>query len=128
MITLGLLGCFVAASLALALMAFPRRLNLAVTYHRVAWLPVVALLIEGILWKPLLTRLSYFAVVPLLLTCIASFFLTAVGATLVATARARNEGSSELLRATLIAAIPALLLLALMFYGFVNTILGSSGA
>src|SRR5262245_42864984 len=108
-------------------MAFPRRFNFAATYCRVAWLPMATLLIEAILWKPLLTRLSYFAVVPLLLTCIASFFLTAVGATLVATARARNEGSSDVLRATVIAAIPAMLLLSLMLYGFVNTILGSSG-
>jgi ABC-type lipoprotein release transport system permease subunit len=128
MITLGLLGCLVAATLVLTLTAFPRRFNSAATYSRVAWLPVAALFVEAILWKPLLTRLSYFAVVPLLLTCIASFLLTAVGATLVATARARNERSSEVLRATLIAAIPAMLLLALMFYGFVNTILGSSGA
>jgi hypothetical protein len=128
MITVGLLGCLVAASLVLTLNAFPRRFNFAVTYPRVAWLPAAALLIEGLLWKPLLTKLSYFAVVPLLLTCIASFFLAAVGATLVATARARNEGFSEVLRATLIAAIPALLFLALMFYGFFNTILGSSGA
>ena len=127
MITLGLLGCLVAASVVLTLMAFPRRFNVAVTYPRLAWLRVAVLLIEGILWKPLLTRLSYFAVVPLLLTCIASLVLTAVGATLVATARARNERSSELLHATLMAAIPALLFLALMFYGFVNTILGSSG-
>ena len=128
MITLGLLGCLVAAGLVLTLMVFTRRFNFAMTYPRVAWLPVAALLIEGILWKPLLTRLSYFAVVPLLLTCIASFFLTAAGAALVVTARARNEQSSEVLRVTLIAAIPALLLLALMFYGFVNTIFGSRGA
>ena len=47
---------------------------------------------------------------------------------MVASARARNEGSIEVLRATLIAAIPAMLLLALMFYGFVNTILESNGA
>jgi hypothetical protein len=47
------------------------------------------------------TKLSYFAVIPLLLTCIASLFLTAVGATLVVTARERNEGSTAALRATL---------------------------
>jgi hypothetical protein len=41
-------------------------------------------------------------------------FLTAVGATLAATARERNEGSTMALRATLIAAIPGMLLLALM--------------
>ena len=128
MITLGLLGCLVAAILVVTLIAFPRRSNFAATYKRVAWLPVAALLIEAVLWKPLLTKLSYFAVVPLLLTCVASFFLAAVGATLVATARARNERSHEVLRATLIAAIPAMLLLGLMVYGFVNTILGRSGA
>ena len=127
MITLGLLGFLVAASLALTLMAFPRRFNFTATYRRVAWLPTAALLIEAILWKPLLTKLSYFAVIPLLLTCIASLFLTAVGATLVATARGRNEVSTEVLRATLIAAIPAMLLLAVMFYGFVSAILRSRG-
>jgi hypothetical protein len=96
---------------------------LATTYRRVAWIAVAVLLIEGILWKPLLTRLSYFAVIPLLITCVASLFLTAIGATLVATSRGRNEGSTEMLRATLIAAIPGMLLLALMFYGFLNAIL-----
>lgn len=126
MITLGLLGCFVVASLVLALVAFPWSINFVTTYRRVAWLPVAALLVEGILWKPLLARLSYFAVIPLLLTCFASVCLTAVGATLVATSRERNEGSGETLRATLIAAIPGLLLLALMFYGFVNAILKTS--
>jgi hypothetical protein len=66
---------------------------------------------------------AYAAVIPLLLTCIASLFLTAVGATLVVTARERNEGSTAVLRATLIAAIPGMLLLALMLYGFVNAML-----
>ena len=59
----------------------------------------------------------------LCVTCIASLFLAAVGATLVVTARQRNEGSTVVLRATLIAAIPGMLLLALMLYGFVNAML-----
>jgi len=122
MITLGLLGCLVAASV-LALIAFPRTASFAQTYRRVAWLPVAALLIEGLLWKPLLTRLSYFAVIPPLLTCVVSLFLAAIGATLVVTSRERHEGSAAMLRATLIAAIPGMLLLALMFYGFVTAIL-----
>jgi hypothetical protein len=128
MITLGLVGCLVAASLVLALMAFPRRLSFAERYRRVAWLPVAALLFEGVLWKPVLTKLSYFAVIPPLLTCITSLFLAAVGATLVVTARERNESSTALLRATLIAAIPGMLLFGLMLYGFVNAILGSRRA
>ena len=122
MITIGLVGCVVAASLVI-LLAFPRRLSVAARYRRVAWLPVVSLLIEGALWKPVLTKLSYFAVIPLLLTCIASLFLAAVGATLVVTARERHESSTAVLRATLIAAIPGMLFLALMLYGFVTAML-----
>lgn len=123
MITVGLVGLLVAAGLVLTLMAFPRRSSFAARYRRVAWIPVAALLIEGVLWKPVLTKLSYFAIVPPLLTCIASLFLAAVGATLVVTTRERNEGSTEVLRATLIAAIPGMLLLGLMVYEFVNAVL-----
>ena len=119
MIVLGLLGCLVVAGLVLILLAFPRRFSLAARYRRVAWLPVAALLIEGALWKPVLMKLSYLAVVPPLLTCIASLFLSAIGATLVLTARERHEDATALLRATLIAAIPGMLLLALLVYGLV---------
>jgi hypothetical protein len=122
-ITLALLGCLVAVGLVLSLMAFPRRFNVTATYRKVAWLPVAALVIEAILWKPLLSKLSYFAVVPLLLTCLASLVLTVVGVTLGAAARERHERSKEVLRATVIAAIPGMLLLALMLYGLVNTML-----
>lgn len=122
MIVLGLMGCLVVAGLVLILLAFPRRFSLAARYRRVAWLPVAALLIEGVLWKPVLTKLSYFAVVPPLLTCIASLFLAAIGATLVMTARERHEDATALLRATLIAAIPGMLLLALLVYGLVDAV------
>ena len=123
MITFGLMGCLVAASLVLALLAFPRRLSFAARYRRVAWVPVTALLIEGVLWKPVLTKLSYFAVIPPLVTCLASLLLAAVGATLVVTARERNEGFTAILRATVIAAIPGMLLVGLLLYGFVNALL-----
>ena len=123
MITLGLVGCLVAASLVLTLLAFPRRFSFAERYRRLAWLPVAALLIEGVLWKPVLTKLSYFAIIPPLVTCMASLLLAAVGATLVVTARERNEGVTAVLRATLIAAIPGMLLLGLLVYGFVSAVL-----
>ena len=123
MITLGLVGCLVAAAVVVTLLAFPRQLDFALTYRRVAWLPVAALIVQAILWKPLFSELSYLAVVPLLLTCIVSFILTAVGATLVATARGRNERSTAVLRAPLIAAIPGMLLLGLMFFGLVRSVL-----
>jgi hypothetical protein len=123
MITLGFVGLLVAASLVLTLLAFPRRFSFAERYRRVAWLPVAALLIEGLLWKPVLTKLSYFAVIPPLVTCMASLLLAAVGATLVVTARERNEGFTAVLRATLIAAIPGMLLIGLLVYGFVTAVL-----
>jgi hypothetical protein len=124
MIALGLLGFLVVAvGLVLILMAFPLPLTFAATYRRIAWLPVATLLVEAILWKPVLTTLSYFAVIPPLLTCIASLVLAAVGMNL-ATGPGRAEGSSALLRSTLIAAIPGVLLLAVLLYGFVNTMLG----
>jgi hypothetical protein len=122
MITLGLVGCLVAAGLVLTLLAFPRRFGFAERYRRVAWLPVAALVIEGVLWKPLLTNLSYFAVIPPLVTCIASLLLAAVGATLVVTARERNEDVTSVVRATLIAAIPGVLLLGLLVYGLVGAV------
>jgi hypothetical protein len=58
-----------------------------------------------------------------LLTSVASLVLAAVGATLVVMARERNDDAAALLGATAIAAIPGLLLLALMFYGFVNAMI-----
>ena len=123
MITLGLMGVLVAAGMVWTLLTFPRRFSFAERYRRVAWLPVAALLIEGALWKPVLTKLSYFAVIPPLVTCIASLLLAAVGATLVVTARERHEDFTAVLRATLIAAIPGMLLLGLLVYGFVNAVL-----
>ena len=50
MITLGLVGCLVAAVVVVTLMAFPRQLDFALTYRRVAWLPVAALVVQAILW------------------------------------------------------------------------------
>ena len=123
MITLALVGCVVAAGLVWTLLAFPRRFSFAERYRRVAWLPVAALLIEGLLWKPVLTKLSYFAVIPPLVTCMVSLLLAAVGATLVVTARERNESGTAVLRATLIAAIPGMLLLGLLLYGLGSAVI-----
>ena len=123
MIALGLVGCLVAVGLVLTLLAFPRRFTVAARYRRVAWLPATALLIEGALWQPVLSKLSYFAVIPLLLTSAASLVLAAVGAILVVMARERNDDPVALLGATAIAAIPGLLLAALMFYGYINAVI-----
>ncbi len=122
MITIGLLAALVAAALVAALLVFPRRASLAAWFAWVAWLPLGALAIQAALWKPVLAKLSYFAVVPPLLTCVASLLLAIMGATLAITARERNESTARLWRATLIAAIPGLLLLALVLYSFTRAV------
>ena len=119
MITIGLLGCLVLAGLVAALVLIAKGDVLEVTFRRLAWLPVAALVIEFALAKPVLARLSYFAIVPPLLTCLFSLFLAVVGVTLVAVARERNEPSSGLIRATVVSAIPGMLLFVYMAYGFV---------
>jgi hypothetical protein len=128
MIVLGVLGCTVAAVLVIILLVFSKRFDLVTVFRRVAWLPVAALAIEAALWKPLLANFGYAASIPPLLTGIASLFLATVGATLLASARARNEDTKGLLRATLMAAIPGMILLSLVFYGWVNALLRSRGA
>ena len=121
MITVGLLGCFGVAALILGLLLGAKAWGTEVAYRRLAWLPVTALVIEFALAKPALLRLSYFAIVPPILTCLLSLFFAVVGATLVAPARERNEPFSGLVRATIVAGIPGILLVAYMIYGFVVT-------
>ena len=124
MITIGLLGALAVAAFVTALLvAAKRRATLEVTFARLAWLPVAALLIELALAKPVLSRLSYFAVVPPLLTCLVSLVLAVVGATLVAAARERHEPAAGLIRATVVAAIPGMLLFVYMTYGLVVPLL-----
>ena len=119
MITIGLLGCLAVATVVTALLVVAKRGALEVTFARLAWLPVTVLLIEFALAKPVLSRLSYFAIVPPLFTCLVSLVLAVVGATLVAAARERNEPSSGLIRATVVAAVPGMLLFVYMAYGLV---------
>jgi hypothetical protein len=126
-ITIGLLGCFGVAAVILGLLLGAKGWGTEVAYRRLAWLPVTALLIEFALAKPALSHLSYFAIVPPILTCMLSLFLAVVGATLVAAARERNEPFSGLVRATLVAGIPGMLLFAYMIYGFVVTLLARRG-
>jgi hypothetical protein len=126
-ITIGLLGCFGVAAVILGLLLGAKGWGTEVTYRRLAWLPVTALLIEFALAKPALSHLSYFAIVPPILTCLFSLFLAVVGATLVAAARERNESFSGLVRATLVAGIPGILLFAYMIYGFVVTLVWRRG-
>jgi hypothetical protein len=79
-------------------------------------------------FEPLAIRAPGRDTVPPILTCLLSLVLAVVGATLVAAARERNEPSSGLVRATLVAAIPGVLLFAYMVYGFVLALVGGRGA
>lgn len=116
MVTVGLLICVLASLAVVLLLMRPKGSSLETVFLRMSWLPPIALLAQVILW-PLLLRLSYAAVLPPLLTGIASLFLGVMGATLVAASRQRGEPGRQLLRATLIASIPGVLLLAYMMYG-----------
>jgi hypothetical protein len=77
---------------------------------------------------PDLFHWRYFAIVPPLLTCLVSLFLAVVGATLLASARERNEPPSGLIQATIVAAIPGMLLFAYMTYSLVAALVSRHGA
>lgn len=117
MVTAGLLICGLAALTILLLIRLPQGASLETVFVRLSWLPLAALVAQVFLW-PFLRRLSYAALLPPLLTCLASLFLGVMGATLIATRRERNEPDRRLRRATLVAASPGLLLLAYMVYGW----------
>jgi hypothetical protein len=68
----------------------------------------------------MLHRLGYSFFIPPLLTAVASVLLAVVGATLVAAAKQRKAAYNSLLRATLVASIPGLLLFGYLSYALVN--------
>lgn len=125
MITIGLVSVLLVAALGLLFLLLTRFWTLEVAFTRVAWVPLVALAVEGVSFAPLSHALGYFAVALPVFTCIASLFLTFIGATLVAASRQRREHHVGLLRATLVASVPGALLAAYVFYAFLASALGS---
>jgi hypothetical protein len=119
MISAALLICVLASLVVLLLLVRPKGSSLEAAFVRVSWLPPAALLAQILLWRFLL-RLSYAAILPPLLTCVASLFLGAMGATLVAAARQRGEPDRRLLQATFVASSPGMLLLAYLIYAFLG--------
>jgi hypothetical protein len=111
MLTVGFLGLFVGLVTLVILFALGRVWTLEVAFIRLAWVPVAALALQAVLWRPMTRALSYASIVPPLLTCIVSFFFGIVGATLLA-GRPRSEWHPRLLRSTLLAALPGALLAA----------------
>ena len=126
MITVGLLSVCLIAALGIPFFFLARLWTIEVAFVRVAWVPVTALLLEGLFFRKIAAAISYFAVALPVLTCIVSLFLTLMGVTLVASARQREEDDARLLRATVVASIPGAVLLGYILYAFTTGSLSSS--
>jgi hypothetical protein len=111
MLTLGFLGLLIGLVPLVILFALGRVWTLEVAFIRLAWVPVAALALQVMLWRPMTRALSYAFVIPPLLTCIVSLFLGIVGAILLA-GRPRAEWRRGLLPSTILAALPGALLAA----------------
>ena len=109
--TVGFLGSLVGLVTLVILFALSRVWTLEVAVIRLAWVPVTALALPGVLWRPMTRALSYASIVPPLLTCIVSFFVGILGATLLA-GRPRSDWHPRLLRSTMLTALPGVLLAA----------------
>jgi hypothetical protein len=127
MITVGLLSLCLVAATGVSLFLLTRVWTLEVAFIRVSWIPLAALVFEGVFFANLTTALSYFAVAIVVLTCILSIFLTLIGITLVASARQRHEHHAGLFRATLLASFPGVLLTGFILYAFLAHTLRSGG-
>src|SRR2546422_738323 len=109
MMTVGLLTLTVGLAPLAILFALGRLWTLEVAYIRISWVPVVALALQAVLARPLAQALSYAFIIPPLLTSIVSLFFGIIGATLLA-GRPRSERRPGLLRATVLASVPGVLL------------------
>lgn len=124
MLTLGFLALSVGLFPLAILFALGRAWTLEVAFRRLAWVPLVALALQVILWRPLTQTLGYGSVVPPLLTCIVSLFFGIVGVTLLA-ASSNAKRRPQLLRSTMLASLPGVLLVAYIVIGFVRFLVTS---
>ena len=119
MLTLGFAGLLVGPMLLVILFALGRVWTLEIAFIRLAWVPVAALALQGMLWRPMTRTLSYASIIPPLLTCIVSLFFGIVGATLLAERR-RADWRPGLLWSTALAALPGALLVGYILVSFVR--------
>jgi hypothetical protein len=124
MMTVGFLALSVGLIPLAILFALGRVWTLEVSFRRLAWVPVVALALQLILWRPLTQALSYGFIIPLFLTCIVSVFFGIVGVTLLA-ARPTPDRRPQLLRSTILASVPGALLIAYIVISVVRFVLTS---
>ena len=119
MLTLGFLALSVGLVPLAILFTLGRIWTLEVAFRRLAWVPVVALTLQLLLWRPLTQALSYGFIVPLLLTCMVSIFFGIVGTTLLA-GRSRAERHSGLFWSTIVASVPGAMLVTYVAVSFVR--------
>ena len=124
MLTLGVLAVAVGLIPLAILFALGRQWTLEVAFIHLAWVPVAALVVQAILWRPMMRALSYGFLVPPLLTCIVSLFFGIVGATLLAM-RPRAEHRPGLLRSTILASVPGAALVAFLLVSVVRFLVRS---
>jgi hypothetical protein len=121
LLTAGFLAFTVGLVPVAILFALGRRWTLEAAFIRVSWVPAAALALQGILWRPMTEALGYAFVIPPILTCFVSVFFTVIGVTLL-TAGSQAGRRPYLLRATLLASPPGLLLVICLAIGLVRTL------
>ena len=119
MLTLGFLALSVGLVPLAILFALGRLWTLETAFIRLAWLPVAALGLQAMLWRPMTQTLGYASIIPPLLTCIISLFFGIVGATLLA-GGSRAEQRPGLLWFTMLASVPGALLVTYVLISFVR--------
>ena len=119
MLTLGFLALSVGLIPLAILFALGRLWTLEAAFIRLAGVPVAALALQAMLWRPMTQTLGYASIIPPLLTCIVTLFFGIVGATLLAgsSGGARRPG---LLWSTMLAGVPGALLVAYVAISFVR--------
>lgn len=123
MVTIGVVGVVVLGVLMLFFLISARVSTMEAAFVQVSWLPLAALLLEIFFFGRLTSRLSYFAIAIPVLTSIVSLVLTFVGMTLLESARRHREPRPWLLRATLLASVPGVVLAGYVLYAFVVAVL-----
>src|SRR5215471_18574796 len=119
MLTLGFLALSVGLVPLAILFGLGRLWTLEAAFIRLAWLPMAALGLQAMLWRPMTQTLGYASIIPPLLTCIVSLFFGIVGATLLAQRR-RADWRPGLLWSTALAALPGALLVGYILVTFVR--------
>ena len=120
LIPIGLLSLVLCVAVAVAVLLFAGAGTPRQVFIWLSWIPSSALLLEFLFSDNLARSLSYLAIVIPLLSCVASFTFTLIGAALIASERQHRERHADLIWATLIASVPGVLLAGYLVFAFVT--------